>query len=400
MHLIKREKYLSMLYAVIGTPDIKVITGIRRCGKSKLMEELKKGIREKYPKANLVHINYNLVEYENICEYHELLKYVEERYQKGKKNFLLIDEIQNCLGFEKGINSLHASEKYDIFVTGSNAFLLSSDLATLFTGRTFSIKLFPFSMQEFMLYYKLKAGYAVLDRYLAEGGMPGSYVYEKEHYRYDYVNDVLGTLILRDIRQKYKLRNPVLMDKLVNFLMDNIGNLTSIRSIVAYLSNAKENVNHRTIGKYLEYLCNAFAFYRVPRYDIRGKKRLASSEKYYLCDHVFRYAKLGIKDLDYGRCLENIVAIELLRRGYEVYVGMLYKKEIDFVALKRNEKLYIQVCDNLSDDRTFQREVDPLLHIADGYTKIVLARTNHPEYLYEGIKIIDVGMWLQENDEV
>ena len=208
------------------------------------------------------------------------------------------------------------------------------------------------------------------------------------------MSGVFNTLIIRDIRQKYKIRNIQLMETVADFMMDNIANLSSARSITNTLSSVKEKVNHVTVSSYMQYLCNAFAFYKIRRYDIRGKKYLSTNDKYYLSDHTFRYAKLGTKNLDYGRILENIVAIELLRRGYEVYAGVLYKKEIDFVAIKRNEKIYIQVSDNISDEKTFEREVTPLLAIKDAYPKVLLARTRHDEYQYEGIKIIDIADWL------
>lgn len=398
MKLIERDGYLCKLIDVMGTPDIKVITGVRRSGKSKLMERFKVYILEQNDNANVIHINFNLTQYEGLQEYHALHAYIEEQYDSAKDNFVLIDEIQMCSQFELAVNSLHASERYDIYITGSNAFLLSSDLATLFTGRTFEIKVYPFSFREFVTYHELDDPYTALDRYMREGGMAGSYLYKNQEDKYTYIGEVFDTLILRDIRQKYNIRNQTLMDSVVDFLMDNIANLTSARNITEVLHKNKDKINHKTVGKYLEYLCNAFAFYKIRRYDIRGKKYLATNHKYYLSDHAFRYAKLGTKNLDHGRLLENIVAVELLRRGYEVYVGVLYKKEIDFVAIKRNEKLYIQVSDNISDSDTFAREVGPLLQIKDAYPKMVLARTRYEEYQYEGIRVIDIADWLLENE--
>ena len=396
MKLIDRTGYLQKLINVIGTPDIKVITGVRRSGKSKLLEAFKEYVQETYVDANIIHINFNLTKYEAYKDYHLLNDYIEQSYVKGKENFVLIDEVQMCTNFELTINSLHAMEKFDIYITGSNAFLLSSDLATLFTGRTFEVKVYPFSFNEFLQYYSLNDNYTAFDRYLKEGGMAGSYLYKEQEAKYDYIADVFDTLIVRDIRQKYKIRNRILMDRIVDFLMDNISNLTSARNIADALTNNKDKINHKTVGSYLEYLCNAFAFYKFRRYDIQGKRYLASNDKLYLSDHTFRYAKLGTKNLNVGRVLENIVAIELLRRGYEVYVGVLYKKEIDFVALKRSEKIYIQVSDNISDEKTFKREVEPLLQIKDAYPKMVIARTRSEEYQYEGIRIIDIADWLAE----
>jgi predicted AAA+ superfamily ATPase len=233
------------------------------------------------------------------------------------------------------------------------------------------------------------------ERYMKEGGMSGSYLYKEHEEKYKYIADIFDTLILRDIRQKYKIRNVVLMDKIAEFMMDNISNLTSSRRIAETLTNNHDTINHKTVGSYLDYLCNAFAFYKVRRYDIRGKKYLATNEKYYLSDHAFRFAKLGTRNLDYGRVMENIVALELMRRGYEVYVGVLYKKEIDFVAVKQNEKIYIQVSDDISGEKTFAREVDSLLKIKDAYPKVLVARTRHEQYQYEGIQVIDIAEWLR-----
>lgn len=396
MKLIQRDFYLNKMKGVIGTPDIKVITGVRRCGKSKLLEAFKRYVESDVANSNVIHINFNLEQFEGLKEYHKLHSYIEKAYIEGKHNFVFIDEVQLCPDFELAINSLHAEEKFDIYLTGSNAFLLSSDLATLFTGRTFEIKVFPFSFKEYQQYFDYPNIYDAFDQYVKEGGMSGSYLYRDIESKYDYIESVYDTLIVRDIRQKYKIKNVNLMDKLSDFLIDNISNLTSSRSIADTLTSQKEQTNHKTISSYMQCLCNAFAFYKIRRYDIKGKKYLSSNDKYYLSDHSFRYAKLGTKNLDYGHILENIVAIELLRRGYEVYVGALYKKEVDFVAVKRNEKIYLQVSDNISDPKTFQREVSPLLQIRDAYPKMLIARTRHEQYDYEGIPVIDIADWLSQ----
>ena len=394
MKLIERDFYLNKLKNVTGTPDIKVITGIRRSGKSKLLESFIRYIQVTDPAANVIHINFNLEEYEDLLEYHHLHDYISSSYIEGKNNYVFIDEVQMCAGFEKTINSLHASEKYDLYITGSNAFLLSSDLATLFTGRTFEIEVFPFSFKEFVQYFELKDPYAAFTRYIQEGGMSGSYLYKSQDARYNYIADVFDTLVVRDIQKKYRIRNMPLMEQLCDFLSDNISNLTSSRSIVNAFAFGQVKTNDRSISTYIKYLCNAFAFYKVRRYDIQGKRYLSSNDKYYLCDHSFKYAKLGTKNSDYGRMIENIVAIELLRRGYELYAGVLYKKEIDFVAIKRSEKLYIQVANSVDDPDTFQREIAPLLKIRDAYPKMILARTWQEEYQHEGIRIMDVADWL------
>lgn len=394
MKLIDRQTYLNKLVSLKGTPDIKVITGIRRSGKSKLLEEYIAWIQANDSNSNIIYIDLTQLKYEVLKEYHALNDYIEDRYDQKKENFVFIDEVQLCEQFELTINSLHATGKYDIYVTGSNAFLLSSDLATLFTGRTYEIEVYPFSFSEYLSYYGTLDIQVSFERYMKEGGMSGSYLYKEPEEKYKYLADIFDTLILRDIRQKYKIRNITLMDKIAEFMMDNISNLTSSRKIADTLTKNVDSINHKTVGSYLDYLCKAFAFYKIRRYDIRGKKYLTSNEKYYLCDHAFRYAKLGTRNLDYGRVMENIVALELMRRGYEIYVGVLYKKEIDFVAVKQNEKIYIQVADDVSNQKTFEREVDALLKIKDAYPKLLIARTRHQQYQYEGVQVIDVAQWL------
>jgi predicted AAA+ superfamily ATPase len=394
MKVIERSEYLNKLISVAGTPDIKVITGVHKSGKSTLLEAFIDYIKKTNPDANIIHINFNLPEYDEYLSDRPLYDFITSQYIEGKENFVLIDEVQMCQNFEKAINGLHALEQYDIYITGSNAFLLSSDLATLFTGRTFEIRVFPFSFTEYMKYFGYTDSYSAFEKYLIEGGMAGSYLFKETEDKFNYLSDIFSTLIVRDIKQKYKIRNILLLDRITDFMMDHIANLVSFRSIADTLTSHKDKINHKTVGRYMQYLCNAFAFYRIRRYDIKGKKYLAANDKYYLSDHGFRYAKLGTKNMDYGRVMENIVAIELLRRGYEVYVGVLYQKEIDFVAIKRNEKIYIQVSDNISDEKTFSREITPLLSIRDACPKMLIANTRHESYQYEGVKIVDISKWL------
>lgn len=394
MKIIDRDMYLNTMIRVIDTPDIKVITGVRRSGKSKLLEIFKKYIEKNIDNSNIIHVNYNLKKFDNLLIGDKLYNYIDDNFDENKENYILIDEIQKCNGFEDVINSIHAEEKYHIYITGSNAFLLSSDLATLFTGRTFEIKIYPFSFEEYMRYFNYDNQYLAFNTFMQDGGMSGSYLYKELVDKNNYLSDIYNTLILRDIVQKYNIKNEDLLKKLSDYLLDNVSNLTSSTKIENLLKSSNQTADHKTIAKYIEYLCNAYAFYKVRRYDIKGKKYLNTQDKYYLVDTSFRRAILGRKNEDYGRILENIVAIELLRRGYEIYVGTLYEKEVDFVAMKNDEQIYIQVTDNLESEKVLNREITPLLNIRDGYKKIIIAKLNHEGYIKEGIEIIDIADWL------
>lgn len=395
MKIIPRDKYLQRIIELNGTPDIKIITGIRRSGKSKLMQAYIEYLKSHVDNCNIIYIDYMDLAFEEIKEYHALHAYVEAQYQANKTNYLFVDEVQMCPQFELAINSLYAKEKYDIYLTGSNAFLLSADLATLFTGRYIEIHVFPFSFSEYCRYYEeTKDIDQLFEDYIIKGGLAGSYAYKTEKDRVNYIKEVYETIVTRDLVQKYALPDTLVLQRLSEFLMDNVSNLTSPNKVSQLLTANNTQTNHVTIGKYIKYLCNAFVFYDIKRYDIRGRKYLESSEKFYLCDTGIRYAILGSRNMDYGRMYENMVCIELLRRGYDVYVGKLYQKEIDFVVQKGDEKVYIQVSDNIAAPDTFERECRPLLQIRDAYPKIILARTRHPKYSYEGIDIYDVADWL------
>ena len=401
MKLIEREKYLDRMKALKDTPDIKIITGILRSGKSNLMQAYIEYLKNNDKDVNIIFVDFMDLEYEKIKEYHALHQYIEDRYENQKQNYVFVDEIQLCPQFELAINSLHVKGKYDIYITGSNAFLLSADLATLFTGRYIEIHVYPFSFKEYCKYYDdIDDKDIIFEEYIIKGGLAGSYVYSSDLDRATYIKEVYETIVNRDLVQKYSLPDTQVLRQLSEFLMDNISNLTSPNKVSKILSENEVQTNHVTIGKYAKYLCNAFMFYDIKRYDIRGKKYLETSEKFYMCDIGMWYAVLGSRNMDYGRVYENIVCIELLRRGYEVYIGKLYQKEIDFVAQRGSEKIYIQVSDNITNEDTFKREYSPLLQIKDAYPKMIIARTKHPIYTYEGIMVCDIAEWLlQENVE-
>lgn len=395
MRLIERNIYLDRIKSKRGTHDIKIITGIRRAGKSKLLLAYMDFLRETDSKANIIFIDFRLLDAEPLKEYHALNDHIESHFVSGKNNYICIDEIQMCEHFELAINSLHATEKYDIYLTGSNAFMLSSDLATLFTGRYIEIQVFPFSFSEYRTYFgKDDNIQKQFDNYVIEGGLAGSYLYEKSEDKTAYIHDVYNTILQRDLVEKHNLPDNTALTRLVEYMMDNVSNISSPNNISENLIKNGISTNHVTISTYLELLRKAFVLYKIDRYDIRGKKYLQSLNKFYLADTSLRFSVLGHRNMDWGRMYENIVCIEFLRRGYELYVGKLYQKEIDFVAIKGSEKLYVQVSDDISNHETFSREYTPLLQIKDAYPKMIIARTRNPRYDYQGIEIFDLAEWL------
>lgn len=399
MKLIERPKYNDRLKSLRGTPDIKILTGIRRCGKSELLRSFARYIKSENPSANIIFIDFTSLDFEHLLEYHSLHQYINDHYCEGVENVVMIDEVQMCPKFELAVNSLHSSYKYDIYLTGSNAFLMSNDLATLFTGRHIEIHVFPFSFDEYRRYYDdITDSHKLLERYVVEGGLPGSYVYKQEQDRAAYLAEVYRTIVIRDLITKYNLSETSTLEKVGEFMMDNVGNITSPNGICGGLASEKIIITNKTVSNYLGYLCNAFVLYKATRYDVKGKSYLQSLHKYYLADTGLRFAILGRRNMDWGRMLENIVYIELLRRGYEVYVGKLYQKEIDFVASRRDERLYIQVSDNISDPATFEREISPLLQVRDGYKKMIIARTGTIRYDRDGVVIYDLAQWLLDID--
>ena len=395
--MIVRERYMRLIRDFMDKPVIKIITGMRRSGKSALLELTRQELLDRgVDRKNIIFINFESLRYEALRDYKALYaEIIKIAGQTEGRIYVLLDEIQEVNTWEQVINSLRVDLDCDIYVTGSTAFLSSADMATLFTGRYIEIHVFPFSFQEYCQYYDdISDKDKLFDEYAIKGGLAGSYAYRTEKDRTNYIKEVYETIVTRDLVQKYALPDTLVLQRLSEFLMDNISNLTSPNKVSQLLTANETPTNHVTVGKYIKYLYNAFVFYDIKRYDIRGKKYLESSEKFYLCDSGIRYAILGSRNMDYGRVYENIVCIELLRRGYDVYVGKLYQKEIDFVAQRGSEKIYIQVSDNISGQETFERECSPLFQIRDAYPKMIIARTKHPKYSYEGIEIHDIADWL------
>ena len=395
MAWVDRNTYMERLWALEGARDIKVITGMRRSGKSELMKAFSASAARKDPSSNNVYIDLLDLDNEPLLEYHALHREIIGRYKEGVRNRLFIDEVQLCEGFEKAINSIHARGGWDVYLTGSNAFLLSSDLATLFTGRHREVHILPFSFGEYRSYF---GGQGAVDDdfdgFIRRGGLAGSYDYDDISESYGYIRDVYKTILTRDLVQKFSLPDSTVLERLAEYMMDNSGNLNSPNNIANVLDANRVPANHVTVGRYISYLRDAFVFYEAKRYDIKGKKYLSTQAKHYVCDSGMRYAVLGTRDMDWGRMYENAVFLELMRRGYETYVGKLYQKEVDFVAKRGSELVYIQVSDDIGSDSTLERELAPLLSIRDAFPKVLIARTRHEPYTREGVLVLDLARWL------
>lgn len=393
MPWVERASYLERLRSVERTGDIKVITGVRRSGKSELMKAFSAELKKRDPLSNSLYIDLLDLDNEELLEYHALHDRIAKSHKDGVLNRLFIDEVQRCEGFERAINSIHARGGWDIYLTGSNAFLLSSDLATLFTGRHREIHVLPFSFSEFCAYFGEQGAIdEEPDRYIERGGLAGSYEYRDMAESYGYIRDVYRTILTRDLVQKFRL--PDTLVPLAEYMMDNTGNLNSPNSIANTIDANKVSTNHVTVGRYISHLRDAFVFYEAKRYDIKGKKYLNTQAKHYVCDTGMRYAVLGTRNMDWGRMYENSVFLGLIRCGYETYVGKLYQKEVDFVVKRGSEQVYIQVSDNVDAPETLERELAPLRAIRDAYPKVLIARTRHDDYTIDGIRVLDLARWL------
>ena len=372
--MVKREKYLQDIRPFYDEDLIKVITGIRRCGKSVLLEQIIEEIKDKTDEEHIIYINFENVEYEVIGNYKDLNKYVKDRISDNKKYYLFFDEIQNVDKWEKVINSFKATLNVSIFITGSNSDLLSGELATYLSGRYVSFKMFPFTFKEVCHLKNVKESeYDSLFRnYLIWGGMPQRFRFDDERQIRTYLSDLYDSIVMKDIIRRFKINDIDLLNRIAEYIMTTPSQTISVENLVKYFKENDRNVAKDTIYNYLEYMCKAYLINKVDRYDVRGKRILNGKYKYYLTDLGIGQVKNISKKEQLGAYLENIVYNELVYRGYDVKVGTFDKGEIDFICLKDGKKVYVQVAYILADENVVAREFSVFNNIQDNYPKYVI----------------------------
>jgi predicted AAA+ superfamily ATPase len=394
-----RRTYLKTLLGYKDKKIVKVVTGIRRCGKSTMLSvfanELKKmRVSGKY----IIEMNFESMKFKNITNHEDLYSYIAKHIASKKKTYLFFDEIQMIKKWEKAVNSFLVDFNVDIYITGSNAYLLSSELSTLLSGRYVEIKMLPLSFKEFLDFNNFAPKLTTEDKfllYVKYGGMPAVAEYNfNEKMIYEMLEGVYNTVIIKDIIQRNKITDYTLLKKLTDFLAHSIGSINSANSISNFLVSNKE-IEHKTapnkmVENYITALQNAFVFYELKRYDVKGKSLLKTLSKNYIADMGIRNMLLGYRDAERGHILENIVFLELLRRSYKVHIGKFMDFEIDFVAETPKEKIYFQVCESLIDKNVFEREIAPLKLIKDNHEKIILSQDKNFIASFEGIKIMNV----------
>uniref|UniRef100_A0A832D0M4 ATP-binding protein n=1 Tax=Ignavibacterium album TaxID=591197 RepID=A0A832D0M4_9BACT len=387
--LIKRDFYIEKLKIFLDKPVIKVITGMRRVGKStillSLMEELKQNLDEK----NIIYINKESLEFDFIQNYESLYKYIKSLLPNNReKKYVIIDEIQEILHWEKAILSIYTEKLADIIITGSNAHLLSSEIATLISGRYIEFQIYPLTFSEFLTFRgnNTSSKEDEFQKFIKFGGLPGIHLFNNDMAILDYLNSIINTLLLKDVVKRNNIRDVRLLEKIAQYLADNCGNITTAKSISDYFKSQKIKVSFDTVNNYISYLVSAFLFYRIQRFEIKGKKYLEFFDKIYLGDVGLRNGFIGYRDKDISGILENIVLLELKKRGYKVSVGVQNGFEIDFIAENQNGKIYFQVCRSLAEEQTIKREFGNLQKIDDNYKKIVLSLDKFFPEDYNGIE--------------
>jgi len=397
-----RQTYLETLLGYKDKKIVKVITGIRRCGKSTMLSVFAQELRKmRVSEKQIIEMNFESMKFENITNHKELYSYCKDAINRAptkRKIYLFFDEIQMVKKWEKAVNSFLVDFDVDIYITGSNAYLLSSELSTLLSGRYVEIKMLPLSFKEFLDFNDFDSKLNLEDKfllYMKFGGMPAVAEYGfNEKMIYEMLEGVYNTVIVKDIMQRNKITDYALLKKLTDFLAHSIGSINSINSISNFLVSNKETEHksapNKMIESYITALQNAFVFYELKRYDVKGKSLLKTLCKNYIADIGIRNMLLGYRDAERGHILENIVFLELLRRGYKVHLGKYLDFEIDFVAETPKEKIYFQVCESLIDKNVFEREIAPLKHIRDNHEKIILSGDKNFITSYDGIKIVNV----------
>ena len=378
--MIHRPGYLDRIQAYLDKPIVKVITGMRRVGKSTLLAQMREGLlAQGVPDGQILSINKDLVAWEAVRDFRDLDRLAQERLSGlPSPRYLMVDEVQEIEGWEKAINSLLAQGMADILITGSNARLLSAELATLLTGRYVEIPVYPLSFAEFVTFRQAVKDpgdrQAWFRQFLRYGGLPGLHVLPLDDDTvFPYLNAILNTILLKDIVKRHAIRDVGHLERILSFAFDNCGSPVSARSIAAFFKNQQARITADTVLSYLSHLCDAFLLFRAGRFEIKGRKHLEFLDKYYLGDLGLRHALFGYRDADIGGLLENVVYLELRRRGYQVKVGVLDQAEIDFVAERHGERLYVQVAYLLAGPGTLEREFGNLERIADNYPKLVLS---------------------------
>lgn len=398
--MIERNDYLNLLIRFKDKELIKVITGIRRCGKSTLLELyrnylLSNGVLEE----QIISINLEDLKYNFINDYMSLYNYINDKLKPNKKNYVFIDEVQRIDEFQKTVDSLYINKNVDLYITGSNANLLSSELATLLSGRYIEVKMLPLSFKEYKDAYKDLTNDELYQKYISYGSLPYTVSLDSEDDVSLYLSSIYNDIIIKDVMTRKKIQDESMLKSVANFLMDNVGSLVSINNIANTMTSDGRDINVRTVERYIEGFTECFFLYKASRYDIKGKQYLKTGEKYYVADLGLRYFILGRKVGDYGHILENVVYLELLRRGYDVYIGKVDEFEVDFVAINNNGKVYVQVAETLrgslpDDNKILDRELRSLKKINDNYEKIILTLDKMPLANEEGIKIQNVFDWL------
>ncbi len=388
---IKRGKYLDKVKPFIDKEIIKVLTGQRRAGKSYLLFQIMDEIKKSHPKAAFIYINKELYKFDQIRTYHDLLKYIKSKTSKAGKNYLFIDEIQDIQFFEKALRDLAASKKYDIYCTGSNANLLSGELATLLSGRFLEIPVYPLSFPEFLHFHRLEKNSDSLLKYIKYGGLPYLIHLDlTDEIVYGYLQSVANTIILKDVVERYTIRNVNFLLRLVEYLADNTGSLVSAKKISDFLKSQHIALSPNTVLNYLSNLSSSFIVHKVPRMEVIGKKIFEVNEKYYWQDLGLRHTYIGYRQADINKILENLVFGHLTYLGYKVSIGQLDKKDIDFVGEKSGKRIYVQVAYLITSPKVKQREFGNLLDVPDNYPKMVVSMDEMTQGDYKGIKQINI----------